>query len=493
MRIEKVVFLVPNTSWFGKRYWLWFNPASLIIPPLLREAGYHVDVIEANIDNFSVEEVRSRIDALSPDLVAITNMSLEYWRQPHCCAQIVKEVSRDIIVVMGGVHATVLPERVMADNNIDYIIMGEGEERFPELLKHINENTELSGLDGLGFRRDGQVVLNTPGQWIEHLDSLPLPDYSVFNWRKVMNAEQKSAVGLGARRTPVASLMTSRGCRYKCCFCAGHLCMGRGVRLRSADNVLREIDMLVSDYGVREVIFTDDEMYADRERCTRIFHGLRDRGYDLLWKNLNLASWKMDFEMLSLMRDTGCYQITISPESGNDRVLKEIIHKPGTRKHCKQVVQWCRELGIEVDADFVIGFPGETWDEIIDTVRFAEELDADAVKFAIATPFPGTELYKNAVAGGCLPEDFDFYCDEALGFAKGFITTEEFTPEKLHRLRAREWERINFCTTEKQKRYARMNRLTMEELAKFREATRKTNGIYFVDQVEDRGRNKQEI
>ena len=425
------MFVVPNSRWFGKRYWLWFTPAVALLVPVLRQTGMEVELLEANIDNLGPEELKERIRASKPDVVGITNMSLEYWRQAHFTAELVKEVDQGIVTVMGGVHPTTLPDRVMEDKNIDYIILSEGEKRLPKFLEILqSREKDFSKMDGVGYRDHGKVIVREPVGFIEDLNDLPLPDYSIFNWKKVMYNEQKSVVGLGTRRTPVGLVLTSRGCRFQCCFCAGYIAMGRKPRMRSAENVLKEIDMLVQKYGVKEIIFTDDEMYADRERCSVILEGLKSRKYDLIWKNANLAAWRMDYELLKLMKESGCYQVTISPESGSERVLREIIHKPGRDHHSLNVAKWCRDLDLELEADFVIGFPGETWEEIRMTTNFAEQLDADAVKFAIATPFPGTELFQRAVEGGYLSKDFDFYRDDALGFAHGVIETEEFTGQR---------------------------------------------------------------
>ena len=269
--------------------------------------------------------------------------------------------------------------------------------------------------------------------------------------------------------------------------------MGRNVRLRSPDSILKEIDMLVNEFGIKELIFTDDEMYANRDRCVDIFKGMIDRNYDLIWKNINLAAWTMDYELLKIMKQSGCYQITISPESGSERVLKEIIHKPVKKQHSIDVVKWCNELDLEVEADFVIGFPGETWEEIRQTTDFAEKLNADAVKFAIATPFPGTELFERAVAGGYIPADFEFYRDDTLGFAHGLINTEEFTVQELEMLRCFEWDRINFKTEVKKEIYARMNNITLAELEDFRRDTRRNVGVFFMDQVSDDRRDMDQV
>ncbi|MBF0186369.1 MAG: radical SAM protein [Magnetococcales bacterium] len=492
--IRKFQFLVPNTRWFGKRQWLWFTPAVPMLTPVLQQYGLEVEILEANIDNLTRDQVKERIRAFQPDIVGITNMSLEYWRQGHHAAQLAKEVDPAIITIMGGVHATTLPEKVMEDINIDHVILSEGEARLPKFLDILQTpERDFSQMDGIGYRVGGSVVIRPPEGYIEDLDALPLPDYTLFNWQKVMCSEQKSAVGLGSKRQPVGLILTSRGCRFRCCFCASPVISGRGVRLRSADSVLQEIDMLVQSYGIKELIFTDDEMYADRNRVVAILEGLKARNYDLIWKNLNQSAWSLDYDLLKLMKETGCYQVIVSPESGSERVLREIIRKPGNKQKIKQVAQWCRELGIEVDADFVIGFPGETWQEIRETCAFAEELDVDQIKFAIATPFPGTELFQTAVEGGYLPQDFDFYRDDTLGFAKGFIETEHFTVRELEMLRCFEWDRINFSTQEKRERFARMNMMTLEELEEFRRRTRRNVGVYFPDQVADEREEGDEV
>lgn len=258
--------------------------------------------------------------------------------------------------------------------------------------------------------------------------------------------------------------------------------MGRQIRARSPAHVLREIDMLVNEYGVRELVFQDDEMYFDRPRAVAIIEGIKTRNYDLIWKNSNLAAWRMDYELLKLMKESGCYQVVMSPESGSARVLKQIIHKPGSKQHCRDLARWCKELDLELAADFVIGFPGETWDEMRETAAFAEELDADAVKFAVATPFPGTELFELAVKRGLLPADFDFYRDDALGFANPVIETEEFTRQELRMFRCMEWDRINFKTKAKAERYRRINPMSERQLAAFRRDTRRKLGLHFVEQ-----------
>lgn len=485
IKIRKFLFVVPNTRWFGKRLWMWFVPGVTLLTPILRKKGIDVRICEANVENFNKDQVKERIRNYSPDMVGISNMSIEYWKQLHEVARLTKEIDDSIITVAGGVHPTTLPEKVMEDENVDYVVLSEGEERLLQLINILETDRNIREMNGVVYRDDSGSVrkINTCNDWFMNLDDVSIPDYNIYDTPEaVFNHKDRSAGGVSTRRTPVASMLTSRGCPYKCCFCAGPVTMGRKMRFRSPENVLKEIDMLVEQFGVREIVFQDDEMYTNRKRAREIITGIANRKYDLIWKNTNIASWRLDRDLVELMAESGCYQITISPESGNERVLRDIIHKPARLNDSRNVVKWAKEFGIEILTDFVIGFPGETWDEIRDTTNFAEELDADSVKFAVATPFPATELHEIAVENDLFPKDYNFYTDHYLGFANPTMSTEHWSASDLKMIRVLEWDRINFKSKEKAIRYAKVNELTLEEVEMFRKSTRENLGVYYFGQ-----------
>ena len=495
--IKKFQFVVPNTRWFGKRCWMWDVPGVTILTPILKKNGYDVNVLEANLENLTFDQVKEGIKEYQPDVVGISNMSIEYWQQLHEVAKITKEVSQDIITVAGGIHATTLPERLMKDTNVDFVVLSEGEERLVQLLDILNKDGDFTKMNGILYREENKLRKIPAYGWYGtknngNLDDIYPPDLTIYNKpERFFNHQQKAVGGMATRRTPSAPILTSRGCPYRCSFCAAPVTTGHKFRYRSPENVLEEIDMLVNKYGVKEIIFQDDEMFAHKKRIREIIQMIKDRNYDLIWKSLNIASWRLDYDLIKLMKESGCYQITISAESGNPRVLKEIIHKPTDIEMAKKVVKWCRELGVETHVDFVIGFPGETWDEIRDTTNYAYELDADSVKFAVATPFPATELLRVSVEKGLFPKDYDFYTHDYLGFANPTIDTEHWSANDLKLLRVFEWDRINFGTEEKKKRYAKVNEMTLEEVEKFRKQTRENLGYTFFDQSEKERTNKE--
>ena len=176
------------------------------------------------------------------------------------------------------------------------------------------------------------------------------------------------------------------------------------------------------------------------------------------------------------MKASGCYHIALAIESGTEEVLK-LLRKPLKLSKAREVVKKAKSLGFEVTAMFVIGTPGETWEQIRQTFRFAEELDLDYAAFNIATPLPKTELYKIAKEKNLLPKDFRFDNLDFKGYGKASITTDEFTPEELQILRAFEWDRINFKNNEKAIKIAQMNGITMEQLNKWRTSTRRNVGV----------------
>ncbi len=201
--------------------------------------------------------------------------------------------------------------------------------------------------------------------------------------------------------------------------------------------------------------------------------GIIDRGYDLIWKCTNIAIWSVDEELLDLMKESGCYQITVSIESGNQHVLKNIIKKPIKLEKMPAIINMMKSKGFEILCNFIIGFPHETWDQIRDTIAFAEKLNVDLVNFHIATPLPNTELMEICVKEGYLPEDFN----EGIGFTRGIISTEDFSAYELQILRAFEWDRINFNSEERKKNIARIEGINIEELEQWRKNTRHKLGV----------------
>jgi len=478
MKNKRFLFIVPNTSWFGKRHWMSFPYTVGLLSAVVKREGYDVDVIDANLEDLNEEQLRSRLSEIDASVVAISALTLEYKDCVHRSFQIAKEVTPEIVTILGGIYPTLSLDVAENDKNIDFFVRGEGEERLLALLEQIYGAGDFDSVDGLAYRKDGdeKLTIHPFRKRVTELDSLPLPDYSLFDMDQYMNAGTKFTQNFNFRRYPVGQTITSRGCPYKCIFCSSNQIYGKDTVMRSAENVLSEIDMLVNDYGIQELIIVDDNFLLKKQRALDIMQGMIDRKYDLVWKSNNLPIFLMDEAIIDKMKESGCYQASVSIESGSPNTLK-IMKKPVRLDKIQPAIDKLKEVDIELISNFVIGFPGETWEDIRQCFRYAEEIDIDYVLFSIATPLPATELYDICQEEDVLPYDFDFETFQYYGFGKGVITTEEFTPFELQVLRAFEWDRINFKTLAKKEKIARMLGISLEELEAWRKETRRQLGV----------------
>jgi radical SAM superfamily enzyme YgiQ (UPF0313 family) len=242
----------------------------------------------------------------------------------------------------------------------------------------------------------------------------------------------KEAPLFGEIKKPWASVITSRGCHYACVFCTAHLTKGRKWRFRSPENVVDELEHLVDIYGIKQVAFNDDNMTLDKNRMGVICDLIVERGLDIDWYTPNgIRADTLDEKLLVKMKKSGCKRIYIAPESGVQRIVDQVIKKNMNLKYVEKAVALSRKVGIKVSCFFVIGFIGETKEDIKASIKYAERLKrlgADRFYFSYAMPLYGTELYQQAKEGGFLKDDFN---DEVLSAVEPVIETSEFTKDDL--------------------------------------------------------------
>ncbi len=477
-RIEKILLTQPNYAWLSKRTWQ-FPPYTLcLLKAVIKDLAQAV-VFDPNFKNLSEAEMISFLKENKPDLVGVSSVSTEYFNVTRHTVALIRKHLPQAIIVLGGVIPTVMAQEAMKDKNVDYWILGEGERSFPALIEKLRAGSkDFSGVSGLAYWQGAAPVINKT-EFINDLDEVPFPDYSAVvgaTLHDYGNIKFKYAPGLLARNYPSAVTITSRGCPYRCIFCAGRTVSGEKVRFRSAENVLKEISLLYKQ-GIREIIFLDDHFLADKNRALKIINGILEGYKDLTWKCVNVTAWLLDEEILKLMYKSGCTHITVSIESGNQTVLTKIVKKPIRLDKIPEKLDMAKAIGFDVIANFVIGFPGETWEQIRDTFRYAEKLNVDIVNFHIATPLPQTELMDICLRDKVVPDDYLENISNYSGYGKGLITTKEFTPFELEVLRSFEWDRINFSSPERKKAIVRMNGITMQELEDWRMNTRRNLGV----------------
>jgi magnesium-protoporphyrin IX monomethyl ester (oxidative) cyclase len=371
--------------------------------------------------NALIDVAERRIMEVMPDVIGISALMIINYKWVHHIAGLAKKIKPDVKVIVGGGYAAILPEKVLEDGNIDFIVIGEGEEVILNILASGFDRQKLAGADGIGFRDVlGRKVINRKPASIRDLDVLPFYDWEGMGLEKYMRYHKNRFV----------SYITSRGCPFGCSFCSTHLLWGKKFRPFSHKRVLDEIDYLKRTYGIEEIEFRDDNLTLDRERITAILSGFIERDYRFTWTTPNaVAIVTLDAPLVGLMKKSGCEMLTIAIESGSERVLKEIIHKPVSKDKAREVRRIARESGLKIQTAFIIGFPGETKEEIEETKNFAAELQCDWNQISIATPFPGTEMYEI-----CEKNNFFVKADSDLeryryGFAN--IRTGEFDEKWL--------------------------------------------------------------
>ncbi len=336
--------------------------------------------------NVLIDVAERRIREVMPDVIGISALMIINYKWVHHIAALARKIKPDVRVIVGGGYAAILPEKLLEDSNIDFIVIGEGEEVLLNILDSGFDRQKLGSANGIGFRDDsGRKVINRRPAMIKDLDVLPFYDWEGIGLEKYMSY----------RKNRFVSYITSRGCPFGCSFCSTHLLWGKKFRPFSDKRVLDEIDYLKRTYGIEEIEFRDDNLTLDKERIIAILSGFIEMDYGFTWTTPNaVAIVTLDAPLIGLMKKSGCDMLTIAIESGSERVLKEIIHKPVSKDKAREVRRIARETGLKIQTAFIIGFPGETKEEIEETKDFAAELQCDWNQMSIATPFPGTEMYE---------------------------------------------------------------------------------------------------
>jgi anaerobic magnesium-protoporphyrin IX monomethyl ester cyclase len=432
-----------------------------VVPPLgltylaavLEQHGVEVKIVDCLIEGsldgapysenrirygLSDEQIKHEIEQYRPDMVGVSCLMSAKVYDMHNICRIAKEIDKDIVTVTGGSHPTMAFHEVLQDENVDFVVLGEGDYTLYELIKALNGEGELEKVDGLAYRQGGRVAVNPKMGFIENLDELPLPARHLLRMEKYLKTASPHS---GIKRQPFTSMISSRGCPNRCGFCVIRHLWGGKARLRSAENVLKEIEQLITDYGIKEVHFEDDNFTWNKERTKAILNGIIERGWDIsLSSPSGLSVITLDEELLALMKKAGYYSISVAVESGDKDVLR-LMRKPVSLDRAKRVIEAARRVGLKTKGFFILGYPGETKEQMQRTVDFAATVGLDWAIFFIATPIPGSDLDKLCRENGYL---IDEHLDYVRHFYVSNIRTPEFDPEYVEKLRERANFEINF-------------------------------------------------
>jgi len=397
----------------------------LAVAGYLREhTGFEPIVVDTLADGTSLDELTKFVEAEKPDLVGFSVLTFNLLDCIEATNRIL-EVSPFTKICYGGFHPTIYPNETLRFPFVDFIVSGDGEITFTELVKALfSDGAQSSGdfghIKSLGWTAaDGKPILNSrrPITSRTEYDNFPMPAHDL------LDIDKYSVVLADEAR--VASIQTSRGCPGKCTFCDIRMTQ---YRYRSADNVIKEIRFL-ENLGVKEFFVVDDTFTINKSRTLEFCERLIKEGLNIKYKISSRVD-SVDPEMLDLLAKSGCYRIHFGVESGNQRIL-DLMEKEVTPDQITDTFRMTKDAGIEPYAYMMIGMPTETMEEIEESINFINHLDPYHVNYSICTPFPKTKLYEDLLLSR--PDMEDYW----LAFAKNpdnnfkmrtaneFFTTEE--------------------------------------------------------------------
>ena len=396
---------------YYSRYIQVLEPLSLAyLAAYLKKQGYIVNILDAaagkitKLNNgqwrygLNELEVIDRIKNFKPDACGITcNLSLKK-DAVFDIAEIIKRVDENIITIAGGIHPTILPLETLENLYIDYVILGEGEKSLLNLLNNLNSGIKHpTNIDGIAYRSADGHYINPKKSFIQDLDSLPFPARDLLPMDFYLERNKNNILyGLGGGRA--LSVFTSRGCSRRCSFCNVYLSHGNKWRPRSAESVCEELQRLVTDYKANEIFFLDDDLTFDKARMLKICEGILKRNLNLRWNTPNgLSVSSLDEEVLTLMKRSGCKNICIAIETGNETIRNKVIGKGLLNDRIFKVVNICKKIRLPTVGFFIIGMPGEKETTFQDTIDMVKKLPLDMIVTSFPYPCPGTRLHDECV------------------------------------------------------------------------------------------------
>jgi radical SAM superfamily enzyme YgiQ (UPF0313 family) len=360
---------------------------------LEKHSDHNVKIIDSQVEQLSYSDLKAAVRAYHPDVVGLTAMTMTLI-DVYKTVNLVKEVDSSIRIVVGGPHVYLFPRETMANRKVDYLVLGEGEETFHKLLSAIDDFKRLEQIPGVVFRKDEQVVIPQAPQQIGDLNAIPFPARHLVPYKKYSSVLMK--------RNPVTTMITSRGCPFKCSFCdRPHL--GKKFRACSAEYVVSEFEECIR-MGIHEFLIYDDTFTINKKRvldiCREVVKRKLDIGFDIRARVDTISE-----DMLRWLKRAGCEGIHYGVEAGTEKILR-VLNKGITSELVQDVFKITRKVGIPILAYFMIGSPSETKEDIKKTFHFIKKLNLDYVHITILTPFPGTKIYLDGLKSGIIKEDY---------------------------------------------------------------------------------------
>lgn len=379
------------------------SDAKGIIPPLgiasiasyIKLHGYSVEILEANALNLNVQETIDLAISKTPELVGITATTSSFNISSEILEKI-KRINVKILTVIGGAHASAAGSRLLDEcPHIDVVIKGEGEIAFLNVLKNY-KTKNFSKIKGISYRNaNNEIIDNESNNEYVDINKIPLPAYELLPMEKYSLPVHHIGVGKKIPRYPFFMIFTGRACPMDCNFCASKTIWGNKVRLKTAEKVIEEIDFLVKEYNVKVIDIADDIFTLNKTRLHKILDLLIRRNYNLYFNCSSRVDTIDEYDLFKLKK-AGCYLIRYGVESGSQEMLDK-MNKNICLKNIEETFELTHKVGITSSASFILGYPGETKETAMQTIRLARKLKASVSLFFFAIPYIGSNLHKFVV------------------------------------------------------------------------------------------------
>ena len=379
------------------------NALGFITPPLnlmylassLEKESYKVKIFDDDLLQEGYEKTAKKIEKINPTMVGVT-AGTSTIRSALKYLEPIKNISPDILTVIGGPHTTFMPYETLKDSeNLDVVVMGEGEETIVELADHITKNNQnIDDIKGIVYRdtNNGKLKTTEKRPLIKDLDTIPFPARHLVPF-----------TDYGATQDQTGGIITSRGCVYNCNYCSSSLIMGKKFRSRSPNNVVDEIEELIDEYHINDIGFMDDTFMLNKSRAGEIADEIKARDLDISFVASSRVD-RVDKDLLENLKSSGLKTIYYGVESGSQRIL-DLMKKGITLKNVEDAVRVAKDVNLDVLTSFILGYPGETEEDMNKTIDFSTKLDSDYCQYSILTPFPGTPIYNDLIKKDLIDND----------------------------------------------------------------------------------------
>lgn len=382
----------------------------LTLAAMAEKRGHQVEVFDMSYMQYDYRIVREKLNSYKPDVVGIT-ATTPLMNQLRDISVLIKSISKDILVVGGGSHVSAMPRESMLESMLDIAVVGEGDITFAEIVDGHHPQDIL----GIHYRNEQHIIATLPRPFIHNLDDLPMPAWHLYD-----SALYKDKISrLLAKCPPLAMAEFSRGCVFKCDFCASKNTMALGYRKKSPERCAEEV-RLMHKHGYREFALADDIFTSDPAWAKAVSNAIIKTGVKMAWSCTNgIRVESADDELFQVMRKAGCYRVAFGFETGNDKVLK-MFGKGGkaTIEKGREAVHMARAAGIDTTGYFMLGLSPDTEESMQDTIEYARSLSLDMMKFGIAIAFPGTPMFKDYRSKGMIRsynwDDYFIYSEKPL-------------------------------------------------------------------------------